>query len=103
MGFDLSQINKRLLHLIEIRKNLTNTYERNLKELNDEIAIEQNNLKRVSEILSPYICRYCGGSGEEGFMDAAGSRDTRRCKYCNGSGIRTEEQDGSINAENKRS
>ena len=93
MGLDLSQMNRRLLSLIKARERLTSTYEQNLKEINAEIAIEQDNLKRVSEILSPYICRYCSGSGEESFMDAAGSKDTRRCRYCNGSGIRQKDED----------
>jgi DnaJ-class molecular chaperone len=90
MAFEIGKLTGRLRNLQERRRKLQSDYERELAEIDAQIKDEQAALQRINEVLEPYICKQCGGTGQDSFMDAAGSRDWRTCKHCRGTGISAE-------------
>jgi len=87
---DISKLSSRLYTKKEMRTKIIAEYTQKLAEIDKEIAEEKEALTRIKEILSLYTCKACGGSGEERFIDAAGSRDSRKCGTCRGTGIEPE-------------
>jgi DnaJ-class molecular chaperone len=87
MPIDVNSFSKKLYELESTKRTITNTYNFKMQEINNQIAEEKAHLERINEILKPYICPNCQGSGDKNFYDAAGSKDYEQCSKCKGSGI----------------
>lgn len=65
--------------------------DRQIEWANADIGRAESKLKRLQEkkrLMQTLLelCPSCKGTGEESYMDAAGSRDWRDCKTCGGIG-----------------
>jgi hypothetical protein len=87
MNLNISKFTNNINSLNERKRKLTQEYERNIKEIDAEIVKEKTIIDNINEALQPYLCTACNGSGEESFLDAAGSKDHRPCRHCKGSGF----------------
>lgn len=87
MAFDFSKLATKVNRLRQQKREIESEYNRKIKDIDKEIEEEQKALDKVNEVLKPYICSCCDGSGEETFSDAAGSRDYRKCTSCGGIGV----------------
>lgn len=87
MSFNVGALYGKIRKMRDYRAQLIKEHEARLKEIDEEIAEEQKALDKLNELLEPYICKSCGGDGNESFTDAAGSRDWRKCRSCKGTGV----------------
>ena len=85
---DISKLHIRWSNLQAKKVEIIREYEARIAEVDKEIAEETRTLERINEILSPYLCDKCDGSGEMRYTDAAGSRDSKKCDLCHGSGMK---------------
>jgi lipoate synthase len=87
MPIDIYRFSKKLHEYENLKRRIEDQYKRDIENIDQLIEAEKKTIAAIEEALAPVICKGCGGSGEESFLDAAGSRDTRKCRYCGGSGI----------------
>lgn len=84
----IGSLAKRKSIYIRRKENAKKEYEAVVHECDAELAKIDEAIKQVNSALEPYICNVCHGTGEETFMDAAGSRDTKECSACGGTGVK---------------
>jgi hypothetical protein len=89
MVINLEVIKQKIYRLQVQRKTLIKNHEEELARIDTAIVEEDNVLKKITEIMEPHICKCCHGTGKESFVDAAGSRDYRKCEQCFGTGVNT--------------
>lgn len=85
----ISSLTKKKATLLGAKRKIQEDAKRQCDELDIEIKRIDDALQTINDAAKQFLCPSCGGSGEEYYTDAAGSRDTRACHKCNGTGIYT--------------
>ena len=73
--------------LVDQKLRLQRDYERQVKDIDEEIGQIDTAFKLINQITIPYHCKACGGTGQRVVTDAAGSREERTCEKCKGTGF----------------
>lgn len=74
-------------NLAEQKRHIEATAKARCKEIDGEILNIDNALNIINDAAKQFLCKACGGMGEVGYTDAAGSRDTKLCEQCKGTGV----------------
>lgn len=74
--------------LAERKRNLTESYEQNCRDIDAEIRRINSAIDVVNKAVEPYLCPECHGCGNTRRCDAAGQMEDATCPSCHGTGIR---------------
>lgn len=84
----MTAITKKKAALLEKKRGIQIAAERQIEEIDKEIAEVEKALQTLNDAVKDYICPVCKGTGNERYADAAGSRDERPCSACKGTGVK---------------
>lgn len=73
--------------LVSYKHKLQEDCNRQIREVDSDIASIDAALEVVRKAVEPYLCKACGGSGSRRQCDAAGQMDDVPCDACKGTGI----------------
>lgn len=86
----VSELARRKQHYISLKRSIMKDAEEQCKELDIEIQNIDKAVSVINEVISPYICPVCNGTGQVRKCDAAGQMESVKCTYCKGTGIKGE-------------
>ena len=86
----IGTLNARRIKLCSLKKSILDDANRQVKEIDAQIADLDKAKEVINKAIEPYLCKYCKGTGTIRVPDAAGQMDDEPCGACNGTGIKTE-------------
>lgn len=79
---------KKKAMLMERKRRIKVDADRQIKEIEGEIAVVDKAIEVVNEAIKEIICPTCGGSGNVRHGDAAGQMEDEEYPVCHGTGIK---------------
>lgn len=84
----ITKLTHRKTAIVAAKANIMRDAEAQCRKLDAELRSISKAIETINSAAQPFLCKSCGGSGEESYTDGAGSKDTKPCSACGGTGVR---------------